>query len=267
MNQALPEKAPLISIPRQLAIEIVNSIYLCAEEMKEESALTKLNYITSLQDRGKFWDKINTRISQAPISHDCVATVISNVSWPFVLLSHNPTRLKFSLMREERFKRMQREVKIYGKLTYPNVLVQTMNKNLKADPYQMTMYPIHNYDMDKLASRVELLENVYFQEGIGSGYYMLILIDCDSSYDLHKVTAVIVDPNLNIVESSDWSLFIPVKDSVIVEKILDSKSPSNDPTRGLTLKNKAHLKRAAETGITMSYNDDSITEKSHPEII
>ena len=50
-----------------------------------------------------------------------------------------------------------------------------------------------------------------------------------------------VTPSLDIAQGSeqDWSPYIAVDESVIVEKVSDATAPENQPNRGLSLKAKA----------------------------
>ena len=263
MNQAALRKVPLINIPTRLAADIVSSIHSGVEEMREEVALTKHQYVTNIQETGKFWDILNTRIYKSLQPQECALSIRRIGFWQFLLASYNPTGMKFSFMKERRFRDMQSEIKRQGKLTYPNIMVQTLNKDLQADTYQMTLFPIHNYDKETLAERVEALIKDFLCDGIAIGHYMLVLFDCDASYELRGVRAVIVDPNLNIVEQIDWSQYIPVKESSIVEKVSDPALPSNNPSRGLTLTDKAYEKKLQAKKMMQDRNMNSDRDETN----
>ena len=91
---------------------------------------------------------------------------------------------------------------------------------------------------------------------------MLILFDCDSSYELRGIRAVIVDPSLDIVETEDWSQYIPVKESTVVEKVSDITLASNNPSRGLSLTAKALKRKLLTNELHLAINNDTGKQES-----
>lgn len=234
LNHAIPVKDPLINIDPSVATDIVSAIYNVADFMKEEIARHKL--ISNNRKSGLYWDKLNTNM------HDTIATsggasdIVRVGFHQFLLARYGGYR--FTLMREARFFDVMADVKADGKLSYQNLLVQLCNRDLEAEVAQMTMYPFHEYDTDEISTRINRLFGSV-QENDDSGYYVMILFDIYSDFELRKIKAVIVDPNFDVVEEQDWSHYIPVEGSVIVEQVSDVKAPSNNPSRGITLKPKA----------------------------
>ena len=58
---------------------------------------------------------------------------------------------------------------------------------------------------------------------------------------MSHIRAVKVTPNLEIAQNSeqDWSKYISVNESFVVDKVANPEAPENKPNRGLTLKPKA----------------------------
>jgi len=237
MIQAAPSRIPLINIPQPLANDIVSAVYTASERMKAKAAQNR--YVTNNGESGEFWDALNTEICQALSSPDCMSSIKKRGFWKLLIAYYKRNGLLFTFMREKRFSDVQAEIRKHGKMTYINMLIQHLNKDLVASISQTTMYSMYSYDEMELAERIKTLIGDFQGEGYPIGHYMLILFDCDSLYELRRVKAIIVDPNLDIVEESDWSQYIPVKETIIVEKVSDVTAPSNNPSRGLTLKPKA----------------------------
>lgn len=237
MIQAVPSKIPLINIPQSLANDIVFAVYTAGEIMKAKAAQNR--YVTNNGEPGEFWDAMNTEICKVLSSPDCMSSIKKRGFWKLLIAYYKQNGLLFTFMREKRFSDVQAEIRKHGKMTYINMLIQHLNKDLLASVSQTALFDMHSYDEIELAERVKTLIGDFQDEGHTVGHYMLILFDCDSLYEFRRVKAVIVDPNLDIVEESDWSQYIPVKETIIVEKVSDMTSPSNNPSRGLTLKPKA----------------------------
>lgn len=234
-TSALPVKESLINISRPVATAIVSAVYNVGDFMKEE--ISRLDLITGNYKNGLFWSKLNTNVHEAITSSGGRAPAIRVGFYEFVLVEHENYLLTF--MREPRFRDVQAMVKSEGKLSYQNLLVQQFNSDLEADVAQTTMFPMHEYDEEDLLRQFNKIFGNTESSDEATRYYMMILFDVDGFFNLRKIKAVIVDSNFDIVEEQDWSHYIPVKETVIVEKVLDPSSPVNKPSRGITLKPKA----------------------------
>ena len=71
-------------------------------------------------------------------------------------------------------------------------------------------------------------------------HHVLVLFDT-VGYRLTNIRAVMVTPSLDIAQNSeqDWSRYIAVDESAVVEKVANPSAPSNQPNRGLSLTAKA----------------------------
>lgn len=242
INEAAPIRAPLIDIPQPVAASIVSAVYDIGDYMKEE--MVRLNLISGNYKSGLFWSKLNTNVNKAVGLFGGFSVIIRAGFHEFLLVGQDGFRLTF--IRESRFRDVQAAVKKEGKLSYQNLLVQQHNSGLEADVAQLSLFPMHEYDEVEISERLSKLFGK-LQESDGSvSYYVMVLFDIDLTYELHKIKAVIVDPNFDIVEEQDWSHLIPVKEAIIVEKVSDATSPSNNPSRGLSLKPKALARKQQE---------------------
>jgi hypothetical protein len=206
------------------------------DEMRIESA--RHNYSTHNHDPILFWDKLNTRVEEALDSPSCMSTIERCGFWQLVLALYIPTGMFFTFMREQRFRALQAKTRKHGIMTYLNLLVWHLNSDLLAVD-QTSLEPMMPPDQIKLAQRVQRLLSDFESQSLTLNRYVIVLFDCDALYEIHKIRAVIVDHNLAIVDEENWSSHILVKESLIVEKVDNESSPSNHPSRGLTLKPKA----------------------------
>lgn len=242
MNNTAPLEQPKIDIPVALAQEIVSKMYAVGDEMRMEAR--RNIYTTQNHVKSKFWDILNTRICEALNSPNCMSVVKRRGFWELVLNYYKPSGLIFTFMREQRFKTLQTEIKKRGRMTYVDLLVRHLNRNLLAPIGQMSIFPVEFSDEAQLSDKVQSLLSSFQNEDTFISHYVIILFDCDSSYELRQVRAVLVDPNLDVVEEIPWTQFIPVMETTITEKVIDVTEPSNNPTRGLTLKAKAFERKA-----------------------
>ncbi len=245
MNQAIPVREPLISIPQPTAANIVSAIYDIGDFMKEE--LAKLNFISNNHKSGLFWGKLNTDVYKVTGLSGGEPNIVRAGYHDFLLVGHDALKLTF--MRESRFRDVQAEVKAKGKLNYQNLLVQQYNIGLEADVAQLALYPIHEYDKAELSKRFNKMFGGVLSSNYDVGYYVMILFNFDSYVELRRIKAVIVDPDFDIVEEQDWSHLIPVRETTIAEKVLDIASPSNNPSRGMTLTPKALVRKRQQSEV------------------
>jgi hypothetical protein len=253
ITQAVPVRKSLIDISPPVAVGIVSAIYSIGDFMKEE--IIRLNLISGNYKSGLFWSKLNTKVNEVIGLSDGKSIVMRSGYHEFLLVGQDGYKLTF--MRESRFRDVQAAVKMEGKLSYQNLLVQQNNSGLEAEVAQMSLFPMHEYDAEEMSERFDKL--FYKAQEINStvGYYVMILFDIDSAYELRKIKAVIVDPNFDCVEEQDWSHFIPVKETAIVEKVSNSESPSNTPSRGMSLTSKALERKMHQVNSRPENNFDS----------
>lgn len=253
LNNVAPIREPLINIPQSIAREIVSAVYNVGDFMKEENA--RLTFVSNNHKPGLFWSKLNTNVHQAVGITANTSVIVRAGYYEFLLVVQEGATLTF--MRETRFKDVRADARKKRKLSYQNLLVQRLNVTLKAENSQMSLFPILGYNEAELSERFsKLFKNVH--GCIDAGYYVMVLFDIDSFYTLQKIRAVLVDPNFDIVEEQDWSHFIPVTESIIVEKVSDTASPSNNPSRGLSLSLKALAKKSRQKNLSLGI--DNTTE-------
>lgn len=244
MGNTAPLRQPDIDIPVSLAQNIVAKMYSVGDEMRAETR--KNQYVTHNHDKSKFWDVLNTSLCNALYSPNCMSAIKRRGFWEFVLAFYKPSGLIFTFMREERFRTLQAEIRKRGRMTYVDMLVRHLNRNLLAPVGQTSFLPVEFSDEARLSERVQTLLCDFQNEDTVVGHYILVLFDCDFSYELRGVRAVLVDANLDIVDEISWSHLIPVSEATIVDQVTDSSAPSNQPSRGLTLKPKAFERKNRE---------------------
>ena len=102
------------------------------------------------------------------------------------------------------------------------------------------MFEVSFSDEDRLSELVQNLLSELKSDADIVKNHVLVLFEA-VGYQLTHIRAVMVTPSLDIAKDCDenWSQYISGNESAVVEKIEAPASPSNQPSRGLSLKPKA----------------------------
>jgi hypothetical protein len=219
-----------------VATVIVQSIADAAEQVKEEIA--QQNFITGNGTPGRFWDFVIKNLCYKLGFVDCMTHVKKRGCWQMVLIYDPKSGYFYTLMREKRYSQLLAEIRKRKNMHYIDILSRYVNADLLAPQAQLCLDPVTFQDEDKLNEKFkDLVQNFLDEESI-INRYVLVLFD-ESQFELHSARAVTVDSNLNIVDQSNWSAYIPVDESVVVSTVSDPHGPANNPTHSLTLRSKS----------------------------
>ena len=223
---------------------VVECIYnAIGDGIKEDIALHKLRTHNSIPSR--IWDLINTNICERLNTYDCTTTTPKRGPWEIVVIFEKETEYIYTIMREKRFRELKKSIPKRNRMHYIDLFAHHLNPDLLAPVGQTTMIPVRFDDEDKLMESIQRILAGFSEEAREIKRHALILFE-SSNYDLTSVRVAIVDTNLDIVAEQDWSKYIPVQESSITEKVIDPHNPSNTPSRGLKLTEKAAARKNAD---------------------
>ncbi len=224
-------------------VELVRKIVHCVEDsvgddIREDIQRNELRTMNSVPSR--IWDLLNTNLYQTLEAAECTIATAHRGPWEMIIIFEKTTRCIFTFMREKRFSELQRKQRSRIHMHYIDILTLQFNKDLLADRQQLSFLPHHFTDEENLAELVQGMLHDLGSDVSIVRHHVLVLFDT-AGYQLTHIRAIKVTPNLDVAQGSeqDWSEYITVSESSIVEKVENPENPANNPNRGLKLKSKA----------------------------
>ncbi|MDR3585275.1 MAG: DUF5986 family protein [Desulfosporosinus sp.] len=231
--------------------EFINTIAKClvdavGDDIKEDVELHKL--VTQNGTKGRIWDFLNRNICKSFSKSDIIANPTKRGAWELVPVFDRNTGTIYSLMREQRFSTLKKELPKRRIANYVDALVGSLNANLIAPHHQSSLFPslTKKFNSKKLQ---EIVQKILYDLGIPNNLvkrHALILFK-SSNYELSTIRCCVVNSNLDIVEEADWSNYIKTNESAVADKITDKTSAYVDPTAGLKFTQKAKDKMNQKT--------------------
>lgn len=228
-----------ISFPSELIAKIVR----CVEDAVGDDIRTDIRQ-HDLQTRNsipaRIWDLLNSNIIKTLSTEDCTIAKAHRGPWEMLIVFEKSTQCILSFMREKRFAELRNHQHKRGHMHYIDMLAKQFNENLLSDQQQLCFIPHAFSDENHLADLVQTMLHDLEEEVEVVRHHVLVLFET-AAYQLTHIRAVMITPSLDIAQNSeqDWSRYITAEESTVVEEITNPTSPSNQPTRGLTLTKKA----------------------------
>lgn len=220
--------------------------------------------VTQNGTAARIWDFINTNICKQFSKSDVIANPTKRGGWELVPAFDRSTGTIYSLMREQRFSLLKKELPKRRNAHYVDALVRSLNANLIAPQHQTSLFSSlpNKFNNDKRMQ--EIVQKIIFDLGIPNELvkrHALILFK-SSNNELSSLRCCIVDSNLDIVKEADWNNYIKFNESIIADKLTDKTSAYVNPTAGLKFRTKAKDKMDQKTPakeITKKKESDDIS--------
>ena len=130
----------------------------------------------------------------------------------------------YTVMREERFREIQRNQAKRRKAHYVDALVQSFNFDLNT-MRQYSLFEEPSFEEEEVKSIVEdIIEDFGIDKTIIKRYKTILFEEYHS--ELTAVRCCVLDSSLQVVEEEDWSVYITHRESVVVDTVNES-SESN----------------------------------------
>lgn len=142
----------------------------------------------------------------------------------------------YTVMREERFREIQRMQSKRKKGRYVDARVQSFNFDLNTER-QLSLFEEQSFDEDEVNSIVDdIIKDFDIEKTVIKRYKTILFEEYNS--DLIAVRCCMLDSSLQTVEE-EWSTYITYSESVVVDTVVASNEPH---TSNIKLKDKARKK-------------------------
>lgn len=228
----------VISFPTELIAKIVR----CVEDAVGDDILADVRQHglrTGNSIPSRIWDFLNTNIINALDTEDCTIAKAHRGPWEMLVVFEKSSQCILTFMREKRFTELRNQQHNRVHMHYIDILTKQFNENLLSDQ-QLSFIPHVFSDEDRIAELVhDILHDLDSKADIVR-HHVLVLFET-VGYQLTRIRAVMVTPSLDIAQNSeqDWSRYIAVSESAVVEAVENPSSLSNQPNCGLSLTAKA----------------------------
>ena len=237
--------------------ELISKIVRCVEEATGDDIridIQKNNLQTRNSVPARVWDLLNTNLINELDIDDCTIAKTKRGPWEMLVIFEKTTQCIFTFMREKRFEELKKQQAKRKNMHYVDMLSKQFNSDLLSEGRQMSWFDEKSFsDEDRLTELVQnLLSELHGEADIVKNH-VLVLFET-VGFQLTHIRAVMVTPSLDIAKdcNENWSQYISGNESAVVEKIETPESPSNQPSRGLSLKPKALNRQKSSSRIKES---------------
>lgn len=223
--------------------ELISKIVRCVEEATGNDIridIQKNNLQTRNSVPARVWDLLNANLINELDIDECTIAKTKRGPWEMLVIFEKTTQCVFTFMREKRFEELKKQQCKRRNMHYVDMLSKQFNSDLIAEENQLSLFEVSFSDEDRLSELVQNLLSELKGDADIVKNHVLVLFET-VGYQLTHIRAVMVTPSLDIAKDCDenWSQYISGNESAVVEKIEAPASPSNQPSRGLSLKPKA----------------------------
>lgn len=236
--------------------ELISKIVRCVEEATGDDIridIQKNNLQTRNSVPARVWDLLNTNLINVLDIDECTIAKTKRGPWEMLVIFEKTTQCVFTFMREKRFEELKKQQRRRRNMHYVDMLSKQFNNDLLAEEKQLSLFEVSFSDEDRLSELVQnLLSELHGEADIVKNH-VLVLFET-VGFQLTHIRAVMVTPSLDIAKdcNENWSQYISGYESAVVEKIETPESPSNQPSRGLSLKPKALNRQKSNSRIKES---------------
>jgi hypothetical protein len=210
------------------------------DDIKIDIKINELDTTNSSPSR--VWDFINRNIGNQFSDGDYITHTTKRGSWEMKPIFEKSTGTLFTVMREERLIDLRKELPKRRTEHYAQALSGFFNKNLVPNRNQLSLFQNQNCFDEEQAEKIvhKILKDLSIPDNIVRNY--AIILFSSKNYELVSLKCCLVKSDLSIVAEVDWSRYIDVVESSVVDLSVDSKPNYLNPANGLTFKPKAKNK-------------------------
>ncbi len=199
------------------------------------------------------WDCINTNLEKefALMGEDNI--LIYNVkrgAWKMYFLYSPEHNFICTLMREERFETVKKEIRSGKQLHYLNVLLQVVNEDLDCFCEQISLFDAA-IDQNVIKNECKKLLQQIIEDGYSPDRHSMVLFS-SHDFQLTSIRVVCVNKNLEIYSEENWTQYIKLDESVYVEKATEEDTGVAQPSKGLKLSKKSHERKKKQSQVKVA---------------
>jgi electron transfer flavoprotein alpha subunit len=183
---------------------------------------------------------MNSNLLRKLETENCTVAIAHRGPWQMLVIYEKTSHCIITFMREKRFAELCKAQRRRSHMHYLDMLAKQFNKDLQANQQQCSLFPHSFSDENLLPELVQTLLSDLGGDVTVVRNHVLVLFET-SGYQLSHIRAVKITPNLDIAQNcdQDWSQYISVNESTVVEKVTNPVAPEFQPSGGLKLKPKA----------------------------
>lgn len=199
----------------------------------------------------RIWDYINRNLGKNLSGEEYSTNTTKCGRWEMKPIFSKNNCVLYTLMREERLIALRKEVKKRKSLHYLQALAYELNADVPKQEIQMGIFvEEENSEEEEVAEIVAgILEDLMIPNNIVKNH--VVILFSSSNYVLKSLRICVIKGDLSIVAEKDWSNYIEVTESDVVEHIdtsevgiaIDSLRLKDKATNKLKKKNIA-IKKA-----------------------
>ena len=153
-------------------------------------------------------------------------------------------------MREKRFEEIRSQKRVRKSMHYLDAFSQCLNRELCAPVKQHSFFEQDREDNSVFEEATKVVEKMtasFHKEGTVERHVLVLF--SSEGYQLTSVRAVMIDADLDIVCSENWSKYISGAESVVTEVVSPEDAAYANPRRGLKLNAKAAQRQLSQAKI------------------
>lgn len=206
------------------------------DDIKLDMQINNLRTYNSKHNR--IWDFINTNICNSFDERDVIANPTKRGGWELVPIFERSTGTIYSLMREKRFDTLKKELPKRCQAHYIDALVRSFNPDLLAPTGQGCLFSVPSFNENKVKEIVQgILSDLKIQNQIVRRH--AIILFSSNNYELTRLRCCIVDSNLDVVATDDWSSYITASEGIVPDIVHNSDDTNNFTFADLAFRQKA----------------------------
>jgi hypothetical protein len=259
----MKEHSYLPSFPEKTVRDIAESIATAVGDEIVEDVQSK-RLVTQNGTSGRIWDIIHTNLFNVFKDSTITARPSRRGIWEFLPFFDKQTGVLYCCMKEKNFKRLTKMETSKRNSHYLAAIAHSFNSDLPDFEQQLCLFP-REYSFDERAIS-QVIGQIMSDLGIPASIVQRhgVILFQNESGQLVSLRCCAINNSFKIVDSQNWSEFIPVMDSVVVETNLDPHDPHNNPTQHLSLSKKATDRIGQKQSITpLSNESDSIKKNDN----
>jgi len=182
-------------------------------------------YITGNGNHFRIWDFLNTNLCKRLNKQNVVAWPTKRGAWAMVPIFDGSTGILYSVMREARFAHLKKKLSKRFSAHYIDALAHTLNIDLHAKPAQKPLFifddpPLRFSDISMQEILQSILRDLKIPGEIVKRH--AIILFSSQNNELVSLRCCVVDRNLDVVDEKNWSDFITMHESVVVEEVSEA---------------------------------------------
>ncbi|NLI12911.1 DUF5986 family protein [Pelotomaculum propionicicum] len=251
----------LPSLPENTVRNIAESIATAVGDEIVADVQSK-RLITQNGTNGRIWDIIHTNLFNVFRDSTITARPSRRGIWEFLPFFDKQTGVLYCCMKEKNFKRLSKMETNKRNNHYLAAIAYSFNSDLPDFEQQLSLFPREDSFDERAISQVigQILSDLSIPASIVRRHGLILFQN--ELGQLLSLHCCAINSSFKIVDSQNWSEFIPVMDSVVVETNLDPHDPHNNPTHHLSLSKKATNRIGRESSI-LPLSSDSVKKNDN----